>query len=390
MKRKIEWVSEARFRPFLEAVQENEDLAWELYEWNALMASTLSEVIHHVEVLVRNAMLAQLETVHPLEYPWNSDKANGIVLTADRLRTGRKDQPVTSDDVTANLNLGFWCQFVDPKSSENRRLWESCLSRAFPKSRNLASVSIAMEDLRELRNRCSHQDSLLKVNPRIELNKIMRLVGWIDPEAVEWITGISRVEKILEQKPETRAERNCLVFASNRAIKTESMSRGLRYPYLESFLRDSAIVVRSDISVGQSVEHVGFYVLEDKKDPNQKKLAKAGYTVPRGAHIAPLFPAIEGHFVPTEWSSEEADKLVESAQPEERRAGAIMRSHLGRGYREGQNYTIYFLADKSVAHTSATPIIHKKEGQGSAFVKSPRYFRLEELRSARETSDLNS
>ena len=67
-----------------------------------------------------------------------------------------------------------------------------------------------------------------------------------------------------------------------------------------------------------------------------------------------------------------------------------MRSHLGRGYREGQNYTIYFLADKSVAESSATPIIHKKEGQGSAFVKSPRYFRLEELRSARETSDLNS
>lgn len=390
MNRKIEWVSEARFRPFLEAVQDNEALAWELYEWNALMASTLSEVIHHVEVLVRNAMLAQLATVHPLEYPWNSDKAAAVMSTADRLRTRRKDQPVTSDDATANLNLGFWCQFVDPKSSENRNLWDDCLSRAFPNSRNQTSVSIAMEDLRELRNRCSHQDSLLKVNPRIELNKIMRLVGWIDPKAVEWISGISRVEKILEQKPVTLAERNCLVFASNRSIKTESMSRGLRYPYLESFLRDSAIVVRSEISVGQSVEYVGFYVLEDKKDPHGKTLAKAGYSVPVGAHIAPLFPAIEGHFVPAEWSREEASKLSTSSSARERRAGEIMRSHLGRGYREGQNYTIYFLADKSVAESSATPIIHKKEGQGSAFVKSPRYFRLEELRSARETSDLNS
>ena len=189
MTRKIEWVSEPRFRPFLEAVQNDEALAWELYEWNALMASTLSEVIHHVEVLVRNSMLSQLETVHPLDYPWNSDISDGIVRTSDRLRAQRPNQPISSHDVTANLNLGFWCQFVEPKLDENRRLWESTLSKAFPKNRNLASVSIAMEDLRQLRNRCSHQDSLLKVNPRIELNKIMRLVGWIDPDAVQWISA---------------------------------------------------------------------------------------------------------------------------------------------------------------------------------------------------------
>lgn len=246
-----------------------------------------------------------------------------------------------------------------------------------------------MEDLRELRNPCSHQDSLLKVNPRIEFNKIIRLVGWIDPDAVAWIKGISRVEEILSQKPEARAERNCLVFASNRSVKTESMSRGLRYPFFESFLRDSAIVVRSDISVGKSVEYVGFYLLEDKEDPRQKKLTSSGYNVPRGAHIAPLFPAVEGHFVPTEWSKEEAEKLIESSNADEKRAGEIMRAHIGRGYRKGLNYTIYFLQEKSMAAKSLSPILHKKKGQGSAFVKSPRYFRLEELRSARETSDLD-
>lgn len=390
MTRKIKWISEPRFRPFLEAVQNDEALAWELYEWNALMASTLSEVIHHVEVLVRNSMLSQLETVHPLDYPWNSDISDGIVRTSDRLRAQRPNQPISSHDVTANLNLGFWCQFVDPKLDENRRLWESTLSKTFPKNRNLASVSIAMEDLRQLRNRCSHQDSLLKVNPRIELNKIMRLVGWIDPDAVQWISGISRVEEILEKKPETRDERNCFVFASNRSVKTESMSRGQRYPYLESFLRDSALVVRSDISVGQGVERIGFYVLEDKQDPAGKNLRKAGYQVPKGAHIAPFFPMIKGHFVPAEWSSKEANALVESDQPEKKKAGEIMKSHLGRGYREGQNYTIYFLEEKATAQKAATPILHKGKGQGSAFVKAPRYFRLEELLSARETSDLRN
>jgi len=70
MLRKVSWVSTARFKPFLAACDDDEDLAWSLYEWNAHVASALVECFHHTEVLLRNAMMTQLEKTHPLSYPW--------------------------------------------------------------------------------------------------------------------------------------------------------------------------------------------------------------------------------------------------------------------------------------------------------------------------------
>ena len=61
MQRKIEWVSHARLAPYLAQTSGDEDLAWELYELNAAVSAALSEVIHHVEVLLRNSMTRELE-----------------------------------------------------------------------------------------------------------------------------------------------------------------------------------------------------------------------------------------------------------------------------------------------------------------------------------------
>lgn len=57
MKRKIEWVSQKRLQPYLEQTANKEESAWALYEWNAAVSAALSEVIHHVEVLLRNSMM---------------------------------------------------------------------------------------------------------------------------------------------------------------------------------------------------------------------------------------------------------------------------------------------------------------------------------------------
>lgn len=66
MKRKESWVSKRRLEPYMKQTAGNQELAWDLYEWNAEISAALFEVIHHVEVLVRNAMMRQLEALHPL------------------------------------------------------------------------------------------------------------------------------------------------------------------------------------------------------------------------------------------------------------------------------------------------------------------------------------
>lgn len=70
VKRDIKWVSSC-FKPYREEC--DDDKAWLLYEWNAKVASELTECIHHVEVLFRNSIIEQLEKIHPLAYPWHLD-----------------------------------------------------------------------------------------------------------------------------------------------------------------------------------------------------------------------------------------------------------------------------------------------------------------------------
>ena len=56
-------VSVERFAPFRRATSHPE-AAVALYTWNAQVAGAFAELLHHVEVLVRNAIHNQLTTLH--------------------------------------------------------------------------------------------------------------------------------------------------------------------------------------------------------------------------------------------------------------------------------------------------------------------------------------
>ncbi|GGO13692.1 hypothetical protein GCM10010980_07340 [Corynebacterium marinum] len=123
-------MSEARFKPYFEECGGSEDDAWRPYEWNARVSSALSECIHHVKVLLRNAMIAELETLHPLQYPWHSDNSTIHQIAQKKRRSaGVSADP---DDIIANLNLGYWQQFLQDKPADNEDLWRTTLRRAFP------------------------------------------------------------------------------------------------------------------------------------------------------------------------------------------------------------------------------------------------------------------
>lgn len=193
------WVSQARFAPFLSACGNDVDLAWTLYEWNARMASALFECFHHTEVLVRNAMMTQLATIHPLGYPWQ--KALSSVADAALKRRDGTTKVASPDAIISELTLGFWASLLS-KVPENEELWRQSLRRAFPGSPGTRdSVHKALTDMKVLRNRCAHQDSLLEFDARIELRKLLSLVEWIDPKARIWIESIESVSEVAKERP---------------------------------------------------------------------------------------------------------------------------------------------------------------------------------------------
>lgn len=243
LERKIGWVSAARFAPFLAACSHDELLAWELYEWNAKVASSLFECFHHTEVLLRNAVMGRLETIHPLAYPWQQDL--GSVVNAAARRMDATTKVATPDSIISELTLGFWTSLLEQRPA-NEELWRQHLRHVFPGSPGTRdAVHKAVSDMRNLRNRCAHQDSLLEFDPGIELKKLLSLVEWIDPAARTWLESVESVSSVTGARPVAPVRDVVIVVASADVA-------------LRMYERVSAYVCPSDRSFAQ-VTHMGFY-----------------------------------------------------------------------------------------------------------------------------------
>ncbi len=63
------------------------------------------------------------------------------------------------------------------------------------------NVIVALERTRKFRNRLAHHDSLLAQDILLELDTMLSLVEWIDPDARIWLDGIQRVTKVYTERP---------------------------------------------------------------------------------------------------------------------------------------------------------------------------------------------
>lgn len=200
------WIGPARMAPFVVATIGDEGAALALYVWNARLAGDLIEMIHHVEVLVRNAVHRQLRAAQPAGglRSWLIDPAvlraaEVSVVEAAIGRIGRLRRPVTEDRVLAGLPLSFWARLVGTSYSD---LWVATLHRAFPAgSGSRRDAAGQLNRISQLRNDIAHHKSLLHVAAADRHDDLLRLAGAVDPAAAAWIGGISRVPATLASAP---------------------------------------------------------------------------------------------------------------------------------------------------------------------------------------------
>lgn len=200
------WIAPARLSSFLEAAGGEHRSAIALYVWNARLASACGEAIHHVEVLVRNAIHHCLKAGQPDDglHSWLVDPemlrapemtAVGNVIT--RLRRRRKR--VTDDRVVAALPLTFWPRVVGTNYED---LWMTRLHHAFPHSSGLRKdIAGPLNRMAHLRNDIAHHKSLLDVSVADRHADLLQLAAAVDPAAAEWIGEISQLEALLSQAP---------------------------------------------------------------------------------------------------------------------------------------------------------------------------------------------
>ncbi|MGW8812988.1 Abi family protein [Gordonia terrae] len=224
----------ARLAPYLTYAEGDTQRAADLYHWNTEFAGALHSQLCHAEVLVRNAMdrvLADWNEGNGYPREWSLHRSaaptlytlTGRALAKARERaTGnatkrakdheRHGVEPTHDDVIAQLTFGNWSTLLGYTAPVPKRdvavLWRDALCDAFPHARGDESgrrfVGTRMERLRNLRNRVSHHENLLSVNPEHRLQDMMAVLAAIGPEYPAWAMARSRVRAVKKSDPRRR------------------------------------------------------------------------------------------------------------------------------------------------------------------------------------------
>lgn len=203
-------LSPARFDRYAEVAGSGSG-AVELYEFNTQLTGAWHETLGGLEVVLRNALDAQLVIFHRQvlagsgrwyadeRMPWRSPKLTAQLVDARR-RAQLGGRPESHGKVIAELTFGFWRYIL--AGTYQGTLWSPALRHAFPHqpTRDRRAVYNPVNQLHVLRNRVAHHEPIHGVDHSRLHTELVNLAGWIDPVAAAWINTMSRVPEVLEQQ----------------------------------------------------------------------------------------------------------------------------------------------------------------------------------------------
>jgi hypothetical protein len=202
------WISDARLSPFLAEAGGDRERAVVLYEWHARLGSACFATLQHFEVLLRNAIDAELgrdQPQAPIEQTWLLDfgvlRAKGVkqvIVAVERLEQGKD---ITRARIVAGVSFGFWAGLFE-NSNWYEELWRQRLRRAFPHGAvTRKDLTQPLRLLQRFRNRLAHHDCLLSQAVDDRVADMLRIARLIDPDAATWIATQSDVSAVLATKP---------------------------------------------------------------------------------------------------------------------------------------------------------------------------------------------
>ena len=221
------WLSASRFDTYLAAAAGNPDQALALYEWNTELSSAMLHDLCHLEVGLRNAYNAALESHGAFPKHWTRcgrdvfapvhrskkrfDPATGRRV---KVRVDINEKPRQSLDraireaggpgapagkVVAQLMFGFW-RYLSSAAHEIT-LWRPYLHRAFAAGTSRTFVETRIAPLHDIRNRVAHHESLLAEDIDRHHARLIELASAIAPELAAHIGSTSRVPSLSASKP---------------------------------------------------------------------------------------------------------------------------------------------------------------------------------------------
>ena len=198
--------SSSRMNTYFARYPSNEKVAIRHYRQNILLAEALFPSLSIYEVALRNAIIHELERMTGRKDWYSYFSACPVLKTLSSQidlvvqHLVRRGEIVTPDKINGELTMGFWVLLFNSKY--DRFLWKD-LRMAFPfmpkYKRQRKYISAPLNDIRSLRNRVFHNESISWSLVRLEdLHKrILEICSWINPSLPAWIKTVERFDKVL-------------------------------------------------------------------------------------------------------------------------------------------------------------------------------------------------
>lgn len=171
-----DWLTAGRYGKYVSAAGGDHQRALALYEWNAQ--------------LYDNGLLQDKNAT-----PRNSIKQ------ARKFAKYNETNGVHRGKVIAEFMFGFWTYLTD--SLHEKTLWVPALHKAYATGADRSKLHLALTDLRDVRNRLAHNESVYDRQPENLRRSIVYVTRHLSEPLREHIEAHSTVSEILTRRPTT-------------------------------------------------------------------------------------------------------------------------------------------------------------------------------------------
>ena len=212
-------LSPDRMSKYLRATHGGLSDALALYNWNTAVSAAFYGPLQWLEVALRNSIDNCLAEAYGDSWYFHKDARLDYICRRQvkeaRDRLERNNQAITRSRMVAALSFGFWVTLLSrggmssakgAKANFEMTLWRPALHKAFPNRPGLARKQAyqPLDYLRTFRNRIAHHEAIFERDLRRDYERIVRVTGWISPEARAWIEEHSRVPELLVASEDIR------------------------------------------------------------------------------------------------------------------------------------------------------------------------------------------
>lgn len=210
--------SQERLSKYMEYCKGDSKKAIRLYRWNTAIGSAFYGPLQTLEITLRENINSVLTA--QFEENWYDNPELELDVWANKRieeckkRVQRRHSLVNPTTILWELSFGFWVKLVDsggdreaplPKSDYELTLWRPVIRKAFPYNQLLKRQEIygQLNGLRRLRNHIAHHEPIFQRGLKSDYHTILRILGWMSPQAEQWVTDSSRVFEVLKQRHAT-------------------------------------------------------------------------------------------------------------------------------------------------------------------------------------------